>query len=64
MDLNEAYADELQEGQDFTEHQTGTNNSFKPWHARISVEGYMFVLVVGSLAVLWALGGSFRKVLS
>lgn len=64
MNIPEAFADELQEGQDFTPHVTGESVSIDTWHRRISVEAYMWILVVGSLGLLWVLGGSFRKVLS
>lgn len=62
--IGEAYADELMEGQDLSEHAGIEKGGATVWHQRISVEAYMWVLVVGSLAVLWFLGGSFRKVLS
>lgn len=34
------------------------------WHRRISPETYIWVVVMGAVAGLWLIAGSFRKVLS
>lgn len=34
------------------------------WHRRISPEMWLWLIVVGALAGLWAVAGGFRKVLS
>lgn len=38
-----------------------TGNS---WHRRMSPELWLWIIVVGSFAGLWAIGGGFRKILS
>lgn len=39
--------------------QSGT-----PWHRRITPEVWVWLVVVGAIGGLWAIAGSFRKVLS
>lgn len=34
------------------------------WHRRLSPEMWLWLIVVGSIAALWAIAGSFRKILS
>lgn len=34
-----------------------------PWHRRISPELWLWLIVVGAFAGLWAIAGGFRKVL-
>lgn len=42
----------------------GTGGNGVPWHRRISPELWLWLIVVGAIAGLWALAGGFRKVLS
>jgi len=35
-----------------------------PWHRRLSPELWLWLIVIGAIAGLWAIAGSFRKVLS
>lgn len=35
-----------------------------PWHRRISPEMWLWLIVVGAIAGLWAIAGSFRRILS
>lgn len=39
-------------------------NGGPPWHRRMSPELWLWIIVVGAIAGLWAIGGSFRKILS
>lgn len=41
-----------------------TLSSGTPWHRAISSEMWIWLIVVGSIAGLWALAGGFRKILS
>lgn len=34
------------------------------WHRRMSPEVWLWLIVVGSFAALWGIGGGFRKILS
>lgn len=35
-----------------------------PWHRRIGSGVWLWLIVVGAIGALWAIGGSFRKILS
>jgi hypothetical protein len=35
-----------------------------PWHRRLSPETWLMIVILGALAGLWIIAGSFRKVLS
>lgn len=34
------------------------------WHRRIPSQVWLWLVVVGAIGALWAIGGTFRKVLS
>lgn len=36
----------------------------QPWHRRMSPEAWLAAIILGALAALWIIAGSFRKVLS
>ena len=54
---------ESYDGGDPTNSAQGGGNA-SAWHRRISPELWLWLIVVGAFAGLWALAGSFRKVLS
>ena len=43
------------------QHNAANSNS---WHRRVTPEMWIWVIVVGAIGGLWAIAGSFRKVLS
>lgn len=47
-------------GVDVTDHQ-GTGAVSTSWHANLSVDTYVFLLIMGALAMLWLLGGVVFK---
>lgn len=55
----EAYSDGGDAGNAAHTLSTGT-----PWHRNISSEMWIWLIVVGSIAALWAMAGGFRKILS
>jgi hypothetical protein len=55
---------ESYDGGDPSNSAQGGGGNANAWHRRISPELWLWLIVVGAFAGLWALGGSFRKVLS
>ncbi len=54
--------DDIVEGQDLTAHVTGDAKIKVPGLSnKLSVAQYQWLIIVGALAVLWLLGGSFKR---
>ena len=43
-------------------HVTGDNTDSGSWHRSVAPNHYAFLIIGGSLGLLWLLGGAFRTV--
>lgn len=59
--MSETYADELMEGVDVADHLDGGFGAEGQMRGRLPVTMHAWIILVGSLAVLWFIGGVLFK---